>query len=77
MYVYVCVRGGGCVVGHARFHRTGWRQLLEEEEELGRQMGRWRISSALSVRILDPLPSVAVCDCPGRDLLYPREGCRT
>ena len=35
--VHVCVWGGG-VVGHARLHRMGWRQLLEEEEETGRQM---------------------------------------
>lgn len=41
MCMFVCVWGGRSC--HARFHRVGWRQLAEEEEEVGRRMGRWRI----------------------------------
>lgn len=36
MYARVCLGGG--VIGYARLQRMGWRQLLEEEEEIGRQM---------------------------------------
>lgn len=66
MNVCVCVFGGVC----RRPCQAPWDRL-EATPGGGRGAwqaeGRWKICLALPVPILAPLPSVAVCDCPGRD----------
>ena len=69
--VCVCVCGWVWAVGHAKLHKVGWRQLLEEKEEISRQ--RW-VEDMMSVADeTSRLPPVCR-DGPGRGSLHPHEG---